>query len=465
MNPNIILVIAACITSFFSSFMSSSINVAIPAIANTYGIAPQLIPNAISAYVITVTAFIFPSIALANRFGFRNIFAFGAISSALTAFAVPFAPNFLLFTLGRALQGICNASIFCTSMALITYHVPKEKRGFYIGICIAAVYAGLTFSPTLGGLITDNLSWQYMFYITATGNLFAGFLLLKIKKDPNVSTGYPLIRMTICTLSVSFIFIALAFITKGTIYSFILILGIILAIYYLYLEKRSQRPLLPINLLLENKVLIYSLLASLCNYMATFAIALLLSMHLQLITNLSASQTGLILMIGPLCQCLLSPISGKLVGKLSPHTLVLSGVLLSTIATLIYTNLTLTTDLIVINIAQVIGGIGFGLFSSPNTTLIMSSVDKTKLALVNGLQAFSRNLGMASCMAVVTLIITLFIKVAPNDELYKVELNDTISICFLISTIVGVIGILFCILSAFYYYKNRKLQTKLRIKN
>ena len=75
MNTNIILVIASCITSFFSSFMSSSINVAIPAIADSYNIAPQIIPNAISAYVITVTAFIFPSIALANRFGFRNIWS------------------------------------------------------------------------------------------------------------------------------------------------------------------------------------------------------------------------------------------------------------------------------------------------------------------------------------------------------------------------------------------------------
>ncbi len=462
MNTNIILVIASCITSFFSSFMSSSINVAIPAIADSYNIAPQIIPNAISAYVITVTAFIFPSIALANRFGFRNIFIFGAVSSAITAIAVPFAPNFILFTLGRALQGICNSSIFCTSMALITYHISKEKRGLYIGICISAVYAGLTFSPTLGGLITDHLSWQYMFYITATGNLIAGSLLFKIPKDPNVSTGYPLVRMTICTLSVALIFLSLAFITKGVIYILILILGITLAIYYLNLEKRSRRPLLPINLLLENKVLIYSLLASLCNYMATFAIALLLSMHLQLITDLSASQTGLILMIGPLCQCLLSPISGKLVGKLSPHTLVLSGMLLSTIATLIYANLSLTTALIVINISQILGGVGFGLFSSPNTTLIMGSVDKTKLALVNGLQAFSRNLGMALCMAVVTLIISLLIKVDHEDALYKTELNDTISSCFMISTIVGLVGILFCSVSAYYYYKNRKSQTNLR---
>lgn len=453
MNQNVILVLATCLTCFFGSFMSSSINVAIPAIAATYDIVPQLVPNAVSAYVITVTAFIFPSIALANRYGFRNIFAFGAGTSALAALLVPLAPSFTLFTIGRSLQGIFNASIFCTSMALLTYYAPKEKRGYYIGISVAAVYAGLTLSPTLGGLITDNLGWQCMFFLASLGNFLAFLLLLKIKKDPAVSSGYPYIRMLICTLSITAIFIGLAFITKSFLSSLLLLIGLILLAYYLMLEKRSKRPLLPINLLLDNRVLIYSLLASLCNYMATFAIALLLSMHLQLISNLSASETGFILMLGPLCQCLLSPLAGKLVGKISPHTLVLSGMALSTIATLIYANLSLTTALIIINLAQILGGIGFGLFSSPNTTLVMSSVDKTKLALVNGLQAFSRNLGMALCMAVITLIIALFIKVSPQNPEYVIELNETICSCFIISTMIGVLGMLFCLLGAYHYKK------------
>ena len=83
----------------------------------------------------------------------------------------------------------------------------------------------------------------------------------------------------------------------------------------------------------------------------------------------------------------------------------------------------------------------------------MSSVDKTKLALVNGLQAFSRNLGMALCMAVITLIIALFIKVSPQNPEYVIELNETICSCFIISTMIGVLGMLFCLLGAYHYKK------------
>ena len=175
MNQKSILVAAACLSSFFAAFMSNSLNVAIPAISHTYGISPQSVPLAISVYVITVTAFIFPSIALANRFGFRNIFAFGSLTSAIASFLTPIGPTFLYFFGLKITSGIFNATIFCTSMALLTYHIEKEKRGYYIGLNIAAVYAGLSLSPTLGGVITDTIGWSFMFYLTALGNLVHTF--------------------------------------------------------------------------------------------------------------------------------------------------------------------------------------------------------------------------------------------------------------------------------------------------
>ncbi len=453
MNQKSILVAAACLSSFFAAFMSNSLNVAIPAISHTYGISPQSVPLAISVYVITVTAFIFPSIALANRFGFRNIFAFGSLTSAIASFLAPLAPHFYIFLALRSLQGIFNATIFCTSMALLTYHIEKEKRGYYIGLNIAAVYAGLSLSPTLGGVITDTIGWSFMFYLTALGNLGAYLLLLKIPKEPAVSQGYPKIRMFICTLSFIAIFSGISFINDSDYALYILLLGCATFTYYIILEKHSKKPLLPINLLLDNKVLSFSLLASLCNYTATFAVSMLLSMHLQLILHISASQTGLILIITPICQCLLSPFAGKMVSKISPHALVFSGMLLSTIATLIYANIKIDTPLYIINIAQVLGGIGFGLFSSPNTTLVMSSVDKTKLALVNGLQALSRNLGMSTCMAFVTLVIATFLNVTPESDIYAKELNYTVNISFAISTIIGVAGLIFCLAGAYFYKK------------
>ena len=137
-------------------------------------------------------------------------------------------------------------------------------------------------------------------------------------------------------------------------------------------------------------------------------------MHLQLMTDLFCQllKTGLILMMGAMPMLLLSPISGKLIGKLSPHILVLSGMLLSTIATLIYSNLTLTTALIVINISQIIGGIETLDILISKYSLIIGSVGKTKLSFSKWTAGIlSRNLGMALCMAVVTLIISLLIKV------------------------------------------------------
>ncbi len=450
MSKNQALLWSACLTAFFSAFMSNAINVAIPAIADTYSITPENVPLAVSAYVITVTAFIFPSIALSNRLGIQKTFALGALSTSLAALVVPFAPTFNLFLLGRIFQGLFNAIIFVTNLALVSYYIEKEKRAYYIGLTVASVYLGISLSPSIGGFLTDLIGWQIMFYITAFGSFLSYLFVKKVPQDPPVSKKYPLKRMALCASSFTLIFICLSFFKELPKASYILLFGIVLFTIYLYSEHKSKDPLLPIPLLLNNKVLSFNLLSAICNYMSTFAIALLLSMHLQLILGFSASETGLILMLQPLMQCLLSPIAGKLSNNINRHLLVFIGLLLCSISTFVYSLLEPTTSLIIINLAQVLGGIGFGLFSAPNTDIIMGSVSKTKLSLVGGLTSLARNFGMSSCMAIVTVVISLYLSAAPDTTLYIRELNFTISRCFVISTFCGVIGMVFCILGAYY---------------
>ena len=425
--------------------MSSSLNIAVDAIALNYAVSPELITYAISAYVIAVTAFLLPSSALANRIGYRKAYTMGALAASVAAVAAALCPNFYLFIAARCIQGAVNSVIFATATAVLSDNIEKQYRGSAIGLSVASVYAGLTLSPVIGGVLTDTLGWRSMFFISATLNLIAVLLSQRIKTDRPNTDYFPYLKMSVASSGLVLFLFSLERLTSSPYLIFSLATGLALIVWYLTLEQRSRHPLLRITLLWNNPILGCALGASLCNYMATFAIALLLSMHLQLLRGLSAMEAGLILIIEPGIQCLISPFSGKLSNRVNPGLIVLCGMGISTLGTLVFSFLTPESPLALLFIGQILCGAGFGLFSAPNTTIVMNSVQRDKFALASALQSMTRNAGMSVCMAIVSAIFALMIVSAPRSASYFIELNHSLEISFTFSTLLGVAGIVFCL--------------------
>ncbi|MGN0908107.1 MAG: MFS transporter [Succinivibrio sp.] len=433
-------------TSFSSSFMSSSLNIAVDAISLEFSVNPDLITYAISAYVISVTAFLLPSSALANRLGYRRTYTLGAFAAALAAIAVALSPSFWILVGARAVQGVVNSVIFATATAVLSDNTSRERRGAAIGLSVAAVYAGLTLSPSLGGVLTDTLGWRSMFLIAAALNLVAVAMSLRIRSDPPNTSYYPYFKMAVAATGLMIFFYSLERLDNGLYMLAPLACGIALIAWYFVFEQRSKHPFMRITMLWENPVLGCALGASLCNYMATFAIALLLSLHLQLLRGFSAMEAGLIMIIEPGLQCLVSPFSGKLATRVSPNAIVIAGMSLSTIGTLVFSRLSATSPMAVLFAGQALCGIGFGLFSAPNTTIVMNSVDRSRFALVSALQSMTRNAGMSLCMAVVSAVFALSLTAHARSSAYLQELQGSLGISFLISTILGVAGLCFCLM-------------------
>jgi MFS family permease len=446
MDTRFFLLASVCLTSFSSSFMSSSLNIAVDAISRQFAVDPDLITYAISAYVISVTAFLLPSSALANRLGYRRTYTLGAAAAAGAAIAVALSPTFWFLVAARAVQGIVNSVIFATATAVLSDNIEKEKRGAAIGLSVAAVYAGLTLSPSLGGVLTDTLGWQSMFVISALVNLTAVFMSLRIKSDRPNTTYYPAFKMAVAAIGFALFLFSLERLSSGSGMLIPLAAGALFVVWYFAMEQRSRHPFMRITLLWENPVLGCALGASLCNYMATFAIALLLSMHLQLLRGFSAMEAGIFMIVEPGLQCLVSPFSGKLATKVSPNAIVATGMTLSTAGTLAFSQITALSPIWTLFLGQALCGIGFGLFSAPNTTIIMNSVDRTRFALVSALQSMTRNAGMSLCMALVSAVFAVMLVSPARTPAYLAELQDSLSISFLISTGLGAAGLCFCLM-------------------
>lgn len=446
MKEHLLLLISVCMTSFFCSFMGSSLNVAMPFMAQDYGCSPENITWMLSSFTATSAAFLLAASALADRFGYLKIFLIGAFSSAILSFMVGLTWDLTSGFIVRLIQGMAISLMFCTSMALVSQRIPKEQRSFAIAYSVASVYAGLTFSPIIAGLIVDTFGWQVMFFATGICLMIAFFLAKTEKYDQPLKDHMPGGRMAYTFALGVLILLSLSYYTTDFRALYVFGVGIVLLFAYLWYEAKNQEPLFPVKYILGNKVFRYALLASLFHYLASFIYTLLLAMHLQLVWGFTASHTGFILFIQPMFMVLFSSLSGKLSHIMGPQYLTITGMSMCTISTIILLFLEPNSSIWLIFSSQILMGIGFGLFSAPNTIIVMNSVEPHQYAMASAVQSISRTVGQATSMAMLTAIMHYFVTAAQHTTLYVREMSYSIHFSFASSTGAFALGLTFCLL-------------------
>ncbi len=352
--------------------------------------------------------FLLPAGRLGDSRGRVRVFLLGTLVYAAGSLLTLLTASIGMLLVFRFLQGIGGAMIYANSVALITHLYPPGERGYAIGINVTAVYAGLSLGPFLGGLLTQFFGWRSIFLITA---VLAIPVLLYAAKFPAFLNERQQDHFDVPGLLLSSVFLFCFFIglTMVTTPAGMLLLGISLAIGILFytVEKRQASPLLPVPLLETNRVFAFSNAAALINYSATFAVAFLLSLYLQYIRGLEPAAAGALLLIQPVVQVFVAPVAGRLSDRIPAGTIASVGLAISAVALLGLALLSPTTPVEVIAALLFIIGIGLGLFSSPNTNAIMSSVEVRSFGSASAMVAAMRSLGMVVSMGMVMMIFSI----------------------------------------------------------
>jgi EmrB/QacA subfamily drug resistance transporter len=397
--------------SFLTPFIGSSVSVALPTIDKEFGLDAITLGWVVTAYLLAAAIFLVPFGRLADIKGRKRVFTYGIIIDAAASICAALAPSGTLLIASRVLQGLGGAMIFGTGVAIVTSIFPLSERGKALGINAAAVYIGLSLGPPASGLLTQYLGWRSIFALDALiGLIIIVAVFWKLKGEWAGAKGEKFDAIGSLIYGVTLLAIMYGFTLLPDPWGMGLVgAGAIGLVAFVLWENRVESPVLHMDLFKRSTVFSMSNVAALINYSATYAIGFLLSLYLQYIKGFTPEITGLILILQPVMMAALSPVAGRLSDRIEPGLIASVGMALTTVGLVMLTFLDQNTQLPLIMSGLVVVGIGFGLFSSPNTNAIMSSVGKSFYGVASGTLATMRLVGQMLSLGIVMIMFALFI--------------------------------------------------------
>ncbi len=405
------------VSSFLTPFMASSMNLAMPLIGREFGLSAVTLGWVLTAYTLAAAMFLVPFGRLADLHGRRRIFALGLAFDIAGASLGALAASAPALLAARAVQGLGGAMIFGTGVAILTSVFPPGERGRALGLNTAAVYTGLSLGPVLGGFIVQAAGWRAVFLATipvaATGLALALFRLrgewAEARGERFDLAGAAAYGLGLVSLMYGFSRLpswpGLALVAAG---------ALVLA-GFVVLELRVPSPLLDLRLFRHNRIFAFSNLAALLNYAATSAAAFLMSLYLQHIKGLPPQKAGLVMIAQPIVMAVTSPLAGRLSDRVQPRLIASAGMALSAAGLFLFSFLRAGTGFGAVTAGLVCLGLGFGLFSSPNTNAVMGAVERRHLGLASASLGTMRLTGQMLSAGTVMMIFALIMARAPIE--------------------------------------------------
>jgi len=438
-----VLLFATTTSAFLTPFMGSAVNVALPIIAKELSMTALTLSWVAGAFLLAAAITLVPLGRLADIYGRKRIFLYGAIIFTTASLLCIWSPTQTFLIAMRAIQGIGGAMIFSTGTAMLVSAYPSGDRGKILGINIAAVYIGLTVGPFIGGLLTELWGWRYIFVFTAILGAIVIVLTTGMIKEEWVGAkgeSFDLAGSMLYAVALFAIMYGISLL-PSRMAVLLIASGLICFIFFVLRQLKIPFPLLNIRLFLDNKVFAFSNLAALINYLATFAVTFLLSLYLQHIKMLTPSQTGLVLIAEPIVQAFFSPLAGRLSDRYEPQIISSIGMALNVAGLIPLIFISNDTSIHYIVICLIILGIGFALFSSPNVNATMSSVENKFYGIASATLGTMRLVGQMLSMGITMLVFAVIIGNQTISKANNPLLLQSTQIIFIILAVICTVGI------------------------
>lgn len=403
--------VIATLAAFLTPFMVSALNIALPVIGREFNADAVSLSWVATAYLLATAVFLVPFGRIADIYGRKLIFTYGAAVYTLSAVLAPLSPSMGFLIAARILEGVGAAMIFGTSLAILTEVFPPAERGRVLGINVSAVYLGLSLGPSVGGFLTQHLGWRSIFLINVPiGLAIVALLVWWLPGEWREAAGerFDLTGSGIFGVSLMALIYGFSRLPVGLGIGLVAAGAAGLAVFIVW-ELKSASPVLNVALFRANRPFVLSNAAALINYSATAATAFLLSLYLQYIKGFTPQTAGVIMVVSPLMQAAFSPLAGRLSDSIEPGIIASAGMAVTALGLTLFAFLARDTSISLIIAGLALVGFGFALFSSPNMNAIMSSVERRFYGVASGMVGTMRLLGQMTSLAIATTIFAVTI--------------------------------------------------------
>jgi len=381
------------LSTIVSALDGSIVNIALPVMRGSFGASVNEITWVTTAYMLS-NVVAMPAVAFFSaRLGRCRYFAWSVILFGVGSVLCGLAwdlPSMIFF---RVLQGFGGGALIPLAQAILRETFPPEEQGKVMGIYGMGVILGPAVGPTLGGWITDNFSWPWIFYINVPVVLIDLALVPLFLRDPAGAERErgraDLFGLASMTLGLSALQILLE---KGQEHnwfesSLIVRLGLVSAIalvLFVLWELRTDRPAVELRVL-RNVPFAAATGLGIVVGIGLFGSLFLLPMFLQQVLGYSAMDSGIALLPRSLSMALLMPFVGRLYNRIGPRILVGGGFAVNGVAFFLMGRLTPTAGAWDLFLPQLLQGLGFALIFVALSTAALMTVESRLMTGASGL--------------------------------------------------------------------------------
>src|SRR5437764_1941953 len=388
------------------------VNVALPAIKSDLGISQAELEWTVAAYALTFASLLLTGGKVGDLVGRRLIFTTGLVVFTLSSLACGLSGSGTELISARAVQGIGAALMMPSTLSIISATFAVGERGTAIGIWAGVSAMALAIGPLLGGIITEHISWNWIFYVNVpigAAGVLAAIFVVPESKDTSREQRLDLPGLLTSGIGLfSFVFALIEAHRYGWTSGLILglfALGTVSLVAFVLLERHQRLPMLDLSLF-KNGTFTGANVVAILVTLAMFGIFVFFPIYMQTFLHWSPIQSGAALLPWTILIVIFAPIAGKLSDRVGSRWLIAGGMTTVALCCLELSTVGVHSGFWRMLPGFVLGGLGMSFVMTPMSAAVMGAAPVEKAGVASGVLNTFRQVGVALGIAIMGAVIT-----------------------------------------------------------
>ena len=408
---------AVAVAMFLTVMDQTSVNIALPRIADHFGADLPTVQWITLSYVLSTSAMVMPLGRISDMMGRKRVVITGFLIFMGAAALGGTAQAFPMILVAKIIQGVGAAAIQANGMAMVIEAFPQRERGKATGMYMTIIGTGSISGPIIGGFLVSSLGWRSVFFTAIPVGFIALLAAIVVLKGRNATmqggsqiASFDLGGASLSSAATISLLLVITNAHRLGLTSPYIIAGFTIAVVliagFIWWELRAKDPMLDLSFF-RSTVFSLGVSARFLSFLGGSSVFFLMPFYLIQGLGYPANRAGLLMVPGSLSMAIMGPISGRLSDKIGTRWLTVAGMALSASAMFTFSRLTVDFSPIHVVMGMILSGCGMGMFNSTNTSAVMSSLVNPKFGIVSGFLNLTRTSANLTGVALATTIVTI----------------------------------------------------------